>query len=59
MQNEKKKKEMRGIIVEDREVKNLNLQFHPSNRRNEAIICLSTEKEAQLIITEINTYVGW
>ena len=46
-----KEKEMRGIMGEYREVKSLNL--------NEAMICLSTEKEAQLTITEINTYVGW
>ena len=41
------------------EVKSLKLRFHPNNTRNEAMICFSTEEEAQLAITEINTYKGW
>ena len=40
------------------EVKSIKLRFHPNNTRNEAI-CFSTEEEAQLAITEINTYKGW
>ena len=40
-------------------MKSLKLRFHPTISRNEAMICFSTEKEAQLAITEINTYKGW
>ena len=40
-------------MVEYCEVKSLNLKFHPSNTRNEAMICLATEKEVQLTIIEI------
>ena len=40
------------------EVKSLKLRFHTNNTRNEAMICLSTEEEAQIAITEINTYKG-
>ena len=46
-----KEEEMRGIMEEYGEVKSLNLKFHPNNTRNEAMICCSTEKEAQLAIT--------
>ena len=52
-----KDKEMREIMKEYGEVKSLKLRFHLNNTRNEAI-CFSTE-EAQLAVTEINTYVGW
>ena len=31
------------------------LRFHP-NTRNKAMVCFSTEEEAQLAITQINTY---
>ena len=41
------------------EVKSLKLRFHLNNTRNEAMVCFSTEEEAQLAITEINTYKGW
>ena len=37
-------------------LKALKLRFHPNNTRNEVMICSSTEEEAQLAITEINTY---
>ena len=50
---------MREIMEEYGEIKSLNLRFHPNNTRNEAMICFSIEEEAQLAITEINTYVGW
>ena len=46
-----KEEEMRGIMEEYGEVKSLNLRFHPNNTRNEAMICCSTEEEAQLAIT--------
>ena len=36
------------------EVKSLKVRFHPNNTRYEALICFSTDKEAQLAITEIN-----
>ena len=48
--------EVRRIVEEYREVKSLNLRFHTNNTRNEALICLPTEKEAQLAITDISTY---
>ena len=51
-----KEEEVRGIVKEYREVKSLNLRFHTNNIRNEALICLPTEKEAQLAITDISTY---
>ena len=51
-----KEAEPRGIVEEYREVKSLNLRFHTNNIRNEALICLPTEKEAQLAITDISTY---
>ena len=54
-----KDEEMRGIMEEYGEVKNLKLRYHPNNTRNEVMICFSTEEEAQLAITEINTYEGW
>ena len=42
------------------ERKSLKLRFHSNNTRNEAMICFSTEEEeAQIAITEINTYKGW
>ena len=47
---------MRGIMEEYGEVKSIKLRLLPNNTRNEAIICFSTEEEAQLAITEINTY---
>ena len=50
---------MRGIMEEYRELKSLKLRFHLNNTRNEAMVCFSTEEEAQLAITEINTYKGW
>ena len=40
-------------------MKSLKLRFHPNISRNEAMICFSTENEALLAITEINTYEGW
>ena len=43
--------EMRGIMEEYGEVKSLNLRFHPNDTRNEAMICLSTEEEANLAKT--------
>ena len=54
-----KEEEMRGIIEEYGKVRSIKLRFHPNNARNEAMICFSTEEEAQLAITEINTYKGW
>ena len=54
-----KEEEMRGIMEDYGEVKSIKLRFHPNNTRNEAMICFSTEEEAQLAITEINTYKGW
>ena len=48
--------EVRRIVEEYQEVKSLNLRFHTNNTRNEALICLPTEKEAQLAITDISTY---
>ena len=54
-----KEEEMRGIMEEYGEVKSIKLRFHPNNTRNEAMICFSTEEEAQLAITEINTYKRW
>ena len=54
-----KEEKMRGIMEEYREVKSLKLRFHLNNTRNEAMVCFSTEEEAQLAITEINTYKGW
>ena len=54
-----KEGEMRGIMEEYGEVKSLKLRFHPNNTRNEAMICFSTEEEAQLAITEINNCEGW
>ena len=54
-----KEEEMRGIMEEYGEVKSIKLRFHPNNTRNEAVICFSTEEEAQLAITEMNTYKGW
>ena len=47
------------VMEEYGEVKSLKLRFHPNITRTEAMICFSTEKEAQLAITEINTYKGW
>ena len=41
------------------EVKSLKLRFHSNNTRKEAMICFPTEEEAQIAITEINTYEGW
>ena len=49
---------MRGIMEEYGEVKGLRLRFHANDTRNEAMICLSIEEEAQLAITEINIYGG-
>ena len=46
-------------MEEYEEVKSIKLRFHPNNARNEANICFSTEEEAQLAITEINTHKGW
>ena len=40
-------------------MKSLKVRFHPNNTKNEAVICFSTEEEAQLAITEIDTYEGW
>ena len=54
-----KEEEMRGIMEEYGEVKSIKLRFHPNNTRNEAMICFSTEEEAQLAIAEINTYNRW
>ena len=54
-----KEEEIREIMEKYGEVKSLNLRFHPNNTRNEAMISFSTEEEAQLAITEINTYVRW
>ena len=54
-----KEEEMSGIMEEYGEVKSLKLRFHPNNTRNEVMIFFSTEEEAQLAITEINTYEGW
>ena len=54
-----KEEEMRGIMEEYGEVKSLKLRFHPNNTRNKLMICFSTEEEAQLAITEINTHEGW
>ena len=54
-----KEEEMRGIITEYCEVSSIKRRFHPDNTRNEAIICFSTEEEAHLAITEINTYKRW
>ena len=54
-----KEEEMREIMKEYGDVKSIKLRFHPINTRNEAMICFSTEEEAQLAITEINTYKGW
>lgn len=54
--NRIKEQEMREIMEEYGEVKKtLKLWFYPNNKLNEAIICLSTEEEAYLAITEINT----
>ena len=50
--------EMRGIMEEYGEVKSLKLRFHPNITINDAMICFSTEKEAQLAIREMNTYKG-
>ena len=47
---------MRGIMEEYGEVKSLKLRLQPNNTRNEAMICFATEEEAQVPITEINTY---
>ena len=55
---EEEEEEMRGIMEEYGEVKSLKLRFHPNITINEAMICFSTEKEAQLAIREINTYKG-
>ena len=54
-----KEEEMRGIMEEYGEVKSLKLGFHPNNTINELMKCFSTEEEAQLAITEINTHEGW
>ena len=54
-----KEEEMKEIMEEYGEVKSLNLRFHPNNTRNEAMVCFSTEEEAQPAIIEIKTYVGW
>ena len=51
--------EMRGIMEECGEVKSLKLRFHSNNTRNKAMICFSTEEEAQLAITKINTSKRW
>ena len=50
---------MRGIMEEYGKVKSLKVRFHPNNTKNEAVICFSTEEEAQLAITEIDTCEGW
>ena len=50
-----KEEEMRGIMGKCGNVKSLKLRFHPNNTSNEAMICFSTEEEAQIAITEINT----
>ena len=50
---------MRGIMEEYGEVKSLKLRLQPNNTRNEAMICFATEEEAQVPITEINTYEWW
>ena len=44
--NKMKEEEVRGIVEEYREVKSLNLRFHTNNTRNEALICLPTEKRS-------------
>ena len=50
---------MRGIMEEYGEAKSSKLRFHPNNTRNEVMICFFTDVEAQLAITEINSYEGW
>ena len=35
------------------------LRFHPNNTRNKAMVCFSTEEEAQQAITQVNTCEGW
>ena len=50
---------MRGIMEKYGKVKSLKVRFHPNNTKNEAVICFSTEEEAQLAITEIDTCEGW
>ena len=54
-----KEQEMRGIMEEYGEVKSIKLRFHPNDTRNEAMICFSTEEEAQLAVAEVNTYKRW
>ena len=54
-----KEAKMRGIMEEYGEVKSIKLRFHSNNTRNKAMICFSTEEEAQLAITDMNTYKGW
>ena len=54
-----KDEEMIGRTEECGEVKSLKLRFHPNNRRSEAMICFSTEEDAQQAITEISYYGGW
>ena len=50
---------MRGTMEEYGEVKNLKLRFHPNNTRNEAMLCFSTEEEAQLAIKERRAWRAW
>ena len=40
-------------------MKSVKLRFHRNNTRNEVMICFSSEEEAQLALTKINTYQGW
>ena len=54
-----KEDKMREIMEEYREVKNLKLRFYPNNTKNKAMISFSTEEEAQVAITEVNTYERW
>ena len=54
-----KEAKMRGIMEEYGEVKSIKLRFHSNNTRNKAMICFFTEEEAQLAITDMNTYKGW
>ena len=54
-----KEAEIRGIMEEYGEVKSIKLKFRPNDTRNEAMVCFSTEEEAQLAIIEINTCKGW
>ena len=54
-----KEEEISRIMEEHGDVKSIKLRFYLNNSRNQAMIRLSTEEEAQLAITEINTYKTW